>query len=175
MLALLLACTQPDCPEGFVRDVDGNCYPEVATPTTPSTPTGTDTDTPTTPPDPAPEIVYYEQLWPEEDEGWVSMHYHAYDIDDDVIGGRYYASVVNQEDPRNFIVDVEIIWADDRCPAGTHSAFECCTLYLNNVLTMYIAGVDQSTSWTVTAFITDEEGHTSNTSVETADVSLSSL
>ncbi len=155
-----------------MREADGNCYPAPpATDTAPDPVETTDTDT--TPPDPAPSIVYYEQLWPEVDDGWVAMHYHAYDVDDDVIGGRYYASVVS--DTREFIVDVEVIWADDVCPAGTHSEFECCTLYLNNVLTMYIAGVNQTTTWTVTAFITDEEGHQSNTSVDIADLSLSTL
>ncbi len=168
MLLLLVACTEPPCSDGFVREADGNCYP--APPET--TPVDT-ADTETTPPDPAPRIEYYEQLWPEKDERWVSMHYHAYDVDDDVIGGRYYATV--ESESRTFEVDVEIIWADDVCPAGTHSAFECCTLYLNNVLTMYIAGVNQMEWWTVTAFITDEEGNVSNTSVEAADVSLSYL
>jgi hypothetical protein len=168
VILLLLACTAPPCDDGFSRGEDGNCYGGATTGLTGATDTGSsDTDTDTTEPvSPVPEIVYYEQLWPAEDEGWVSMHYHAHDGDDDVIGGTYYASVTNGT--RAFIVDVAIIWADDRCPAGTHSAFECCTLYLNDVLTMYIAGVDQQSTWTVTSFIVDEEGHQSNTSVDVA-------
>jgi len=163
MLLLLLACTAEPapCAEGYARDEDGNCVLDRGGSDT-SDLTGSDTGTETSYSLIA-EIHYYEELWPDVDEGWVSVHYHAYDDDDDVIGGRYLAQITNGV--KVIDLDVEIIWADDRCPAGTHSAFECCTYYLNNVLTMYIAGVDQESPWTVTAYITDRAGNVSNTEV----------